>query len=62
MGEEEDGDILLKFKELLEKNLIIKRMSIFIVIWTLIGISSFFFPYIYSIVPVYETLMCLDYY
>lgn len=51
-----------QFQQLMEKKLILKRLVVFAGLTSAVGLSSFFFPYVYSIVPVYETQMCFTYF
>ena len=53
--QDEDEEILQEFELLQEKRLMKKIMGVAVSILTAIGLVSFFIPYIYLIVPVYET-------
>ena len=53
--DEEEDEMFNEFQKLKESNFLKKHMLIFISIISVIGISSFFIPEIYAIVPVYET-------
>lgn len=54
--QDEEEDIILEdFNTLKETRLLKRHMAIFISSITALGISAFFFPYLYSVVPVYET-------
>ena len=61
--QDEEEDVMFnEFQKLKESNFLKKHMLIFISIISVIGISSFFIPEIYAIVPVYETQQCLSYF
>jgi hypothetical protein len=63
LGDDDNNDMMeKKFQKLNEKYLIIWRLATVITVTTLIGVASFFFPFLYSIVPVYETQMCFSYF
>lgn len=49
-------------QKLNEKVLILRWLLPCILVTTFIGLASFFFPWLYSMVPVYETQKCFDYY
>lgn len=58
----EEETMLSEFRELKESNFIKKHMLIFISAITAIGMSAFFYPYIYAFVPVYETDQCVGHF
>ena len=55
-GEEQSSKMILGIQRLQETELIKKKMLLIIGITSLIGAFSLIVPYIYTIVPVYETL------
>lgn len=58
----EEETMLSEFQKLKESNFLKKHMLIFISVITVIGMSTFYYPNIYAIVPVYETDQCQSYF
>jgi hypothetical protein len=61
--ENEEEDIILQdFNKLKESRFLKRHMAIFISCLSVLGFSAFFLPYLYAIVPVYETQQCKNFY